>query len=112
MPYRNSKLTRVLQDSLGGNSKTALIITCSPAKFNEHETLSTLRFGRQALAIKNKPRINKELTVAELKLLLTRAEETIGFKNKRILALERTILNLGGELPSKDVGDEILDAVK
>ena len=109
IPYRDSKLTRVLQDSLGGNSKTALIITCSPARFNEHETLSTLRFGRQALAIKNKPRINKELTVAELKLLLSRAEETIGVKNWRILALERTILNLGGDLPSENTQDDALE---
>ena len=42
IPYRDSKLTRVLQDSLGGNSKTCLIITCSPSSFNEEETVSTL----------------------------------------------------------------------
>jgi kinesin family member 5 len=45
VPYRDSKLTRVLQESLGGNAKTALIITCSPAKDNEEETTSTLKFG-------------------------------------------------------------------
>lgn len=45
VPYRDSKLTRVLQESLGGNSKTCLIITCSPSSFNEIETVSTLRFG-------------------------------------------------------------------
>lgn len=45
IPYRESKLTRILQESLGGNSKTALIITCSPHPYNEAETLSTLRFG-------------------------------------------------------------------
>jgi kinesin family member 5 len=45
IPYRESKLTRILQESLGGNSRTALIITCSPHPFNEAETLSTLRFG-------------------------------------------------------------------
>ena len=48
VPYRDSKLTRVLQDSLGGNSKTTLIITCSPSAFNQHETISTLRFGIRA----------------------------------------------------------------
>lgn len=45
IPYRESKLTRILTESLGGNSKTCLIITCSPHPFNDQETLSTLRFG-------------------------------------------------------------------
>ncbi len=45
IPYRDSKLTRILQESLGGNSRTTLIINCSPSSFNEAEILSTLRFG-------------------------------------------------------------------
>ena len=45
IPYRDSKLTRVLQESLGGNARTALIVTMSPARDNEDETVSTLRFG-------------------------------------------------------------------
>ena len=48
VPYRDSKLTRILQESLGGNSKTSLIITCSPSPFNQSETISTLRFGQRA----------------------------------------------------------------
>ena len=63
IPYRNSKLTRICQDSLGGNSKTTLIITCSPSLFNEPETISTLRFGLIAKKIKNQPKINRELTI-------------------------------------------------
>jgi len=59
IPYRNSKLTRILQESLGGNSKTALIITCSPHPYNIAETISTLRFGTSAKSIKNSPKINK-----------------------------------------------------
>lgn len=51
IPYRESKLTRVLQESLGGNARTCLIVTCSPSKFNESETLSTLRFGIRAKVI-------------------------------------------------------------
>ena len=62
-PYRDSKLTRILQESLGGNSKTSLIITCSPAKYNLEETLSTLRFGSRAKRVRNKPKVNKELTI-------------------------------------------------
>jgi len=70
IPYRDSKLTRILQESLGGNSKTALIINCSPHFSNEAETLSTLRFGTNARNIKNKPQINREYTVPELKMML------------------------------------------
>jgi kinesin family protein 5 len=117
VPYRDSKLTRVLQDSLGGNSKTALIITCSPAIFNEHETLSTLRFGTRAKAIKNKPKINKEFTVAELKLLLAHAEESIGQRDRKIRVLERTITSMGGAIPddedvNADEGDSSADHVR
>ncbi|RYY83532.1 hypothetical protein EON63_11065 [archaeon] len=54
VPYRDSKLTRVLQDSLGGNSKTVLIVAVSPSSFNAPETVSTLRFGTRAKSIENK----------------------------------------------------------
>jgi kinesin family member 5 len=47
------------QDSLGGNSKTALIINCSPSSWNANETLSTLRFGYRAKAIENKAVVNE-----------------------------------------------------
>ena len=70
VPYRDSKLTHILQESLGGNSKTSLIITCSPSIFNEQETISTLKFGQRAKQIKNKAKVNKELSVKELKYLL------------------------------------------
>ena len=63
VPYRDSKLTRILSESLGGNSKTCLIITCSPASFNEAETISTLRFGKRAKKVRNKPKINKEVSL-------------------------------------------------
>lgn len=89
VPYRDSKLTRVLQDSLGGNSKTALIVTCSPSIFNLEETIGTLRFGVRAKAVKNKAKINKEYTVAELKLLLAKAQEEIDRKCKKIEELEK-----------------------
>ena len=88
IPYRDSKLTRVLQDSLGGNSKTSLIITCSPSPSNESETIGTLRFGERAKRMKNKPKVNKEFTVSELKLMLARAEALVMKKDKYILDLE------------------------
>ena len=91
VPYRESKLTRVLQESLGGNSKTCLIITCSPSIYNESETLSTLRFGERAKKIKNKPKINKEVTVAELQKLISQLKENLKKANARITQLENYI---------------------
>lgn len=70
IPYRDSKLTRILQESLGGNSRTTLIINCSPSSYNVEETLSTLRFGERAKKIENKATINQELSPTELKALL------------------------------------------
>lgn len=60
IPYRDSKLTRLLQDSLGGNTKTVMIANLGPADWNYDETLSTLRYANRAKAIKNKPRINED----------------------------------------------------
>lgn len=53
VPYRDSKLTRVLQDALGGSARTALIVCCSPCSDNAAETLSSLRFGSRARGIVN-----------------------------------------------------------
>lgn len=60
IPYRDSKLTRLLQDSLGGNTKTLMIACISPAAFNYDETLSTLRYASRAKNISNKPKINED----------------------------------------------------
>ncbi|KAI8645736.1 P-loop containing nucleoside triphosphate hydrolase protein [Parasitella parasitica] len=88
VPYRDSKLTRILQESLGGNSRTTLIINCSPSSYNEAETLSTLRFGMRAKSIKNKAKVNADLSPAELKALLKKVKtETVTFKTY-ITALE------------------------
>ena len=60
VPYRDSKLTRLLQDSLGGNSKTLMVACISPGENNYEETLSTLRYAKRAKSIKNKPKINED----------------------------------------------------
>lgn len=60
VPYRDSKLTRLLQDSLGGNSYTVMICNCSPARVNVEETLSSLRFAERAKKIENKARVNRD----------------------------------------------------
>ena len=77
VPYRDSKLTRVLQESLGGNCLTYLIINCSPNLLNQPETLSSLRFGQRAKLIKNKVVANTQQSVKELMMLLKQAEEKI-----------------------------------
>ena len=112
VPYRDSKLTRVLQDSLGGNSKTSLILTCSPSVFNEAETISTLRFGTRAKQIKNKPKVNKEYTVAELKLLLSKADAEVTKKERRIQVLEKCITDLGVAIPTEDSLQDEVDESK
>ena len=60
IPYRDSKLTRLLQDSLGGNTKTLMVAAISPADYNFDETMSTLRYANRAKNIKNKPKINED----------------------------------------------------
>ncbi|KAK2749392.1 hypothetical protein FQN57_006324 [Myotisia sp. PD_48] len=91
IPYRDSKLTRILQESLGGNTRTTLIINCSPSSFNDAETLSTLRFGVRAKAIKNKAKINQELSPAELKQLLKKAQNQVTTFETYISALETEV---------------------
>lgn len=91
IPYRDSKLTRVLQESLGGNAKTSLIVTCSPSNFNEPETISTLRFGQRAKMIKNVVKINQERSVEEMKLLLDKRELALAELRGRLNLLEQTL---------------------
>lgn len=67
IPYRDSKLTRLLQDSLGGNSKTTMIANIGPANSNYEETLTTLRYAHRAKTINNKPVQNEDPKDAKLR---------------------------------------------
>ncbi|XP_032669022.1 chromosome-associated kinesin KIF4 isoform X1 [Odontomachus brunneus] len=80
--YRDSKLTRLLQDSLGGNSMTLMVACVSPADYNLDETLSTLRYADRARKIKNKPVVNQDPKIAEISRL-----------NKLIQELRLTLMN-------------------
>ena len=91
IPYRDSKLTRILQESLGGNSRTTLIINCSPSSYNAQETLSTLRFGVRAKAITNKAKINAELSPLELKQLLKKAQNQVTTYENYVGSLESEV---------------------
>ncbi|RYP30379.1 hypothetical protein DL767_006287 [Monosporascus sp. MG133] len=100
VPYRDSKLTRILQESLGGNSRTTLIINCSPSSYNDAETLSTLRFGMRAKSIKNKAKVNAELSPAELKAMLAKAKSNM-------TTYENYISNLEGEIQQWRAGETV-----
>ncbi|EPQ03624.1 Kinesin-like protein KIF17 [Myotis brandtii] len=96
IPYRDSKLTRLLQDSLGGNTKTLMVACLSPADNNYDETLSTLRYANRAKNIKNKPHINEDPKDA----LLREYQEEIK-KLKAILAQQMGLSNLSALLSNQ-----------
>jgi len=79
IPYRDSKLTFILRDSLGGNSKTCMIAAISSASSSFCETLSTLKFAQRAKMIRNKACVNEEMTgnVEVLKLEIKRLKEEL-----------------------------------
>lgn len=103
IPYRDSKLTRILQESLGGNSRTTIIICGSPASFNEYETKSTLEFGRRAKTIKNTVIVNEVLTAEEWKRRYEK-ERDKAIKLKGQLSRAEVELNRwrGGEAVPRD----------
>ncbi|XP_067682675.1 uncharacterized protein [Haliotis asinina] len=80
IPYRDSILTWLLKDSLGGNSKTIMIATISPASVYYNETISTLRYAQRAKSIVNKPKVNEDpnvATIRELRNEITMLKEMI-----------------------------------
>ncbi|GIQ88195.1 kinesin-like protein, partial [Kipferlia bialata] len=77
IPYRDSKLTRMLQESLGGNTKTTLLIACSPHPFNVEETIGTCNFGKRAKAIKNAVKVNATKSVAELMAIISQLNKQL-----------------------------------
>lgn len=96
IPYRDSKLTMLLQDSLGGNTKTVMIANVGPADYNYDETLNTLWYASHAKKIKNKPRINEDPKDA----LLREYQEQIELMKKQLLKLGK------GDLVNKISGSK------
>nr|XP_039263743.1 kinesin-like protein KIF3A [Styela clava] len=95
IPYRNSKLTRLLQDSLGGNSKTMMCANIGPASYNYDETISTLRYANRAKNIKNRAIINEDPKDALLRQF-----------QKEIEDLRKKLQDGGGEEGSESESEE------
>lgn len=102
IPYRDSKLTYILQDSLGGNSKTVIIGTASPSTAVVSETLSTMKFVKRAKEIKNAPKVNKN--ESHINLL-----KTIEMLNKKISILEHKLSD--SENINNGVSEEIMKSM-
>jgi len=105
IPYRDSKLTRILQESLGGNFKTCLVVTASPHVRNLEESLSTLKFAQRAKTIKNRAVLNvketPEVVIARLKKQLEEAYSYIEVLKKslmtRVEVIQGADVGQGGE---------------
>lgn len=117
VPYRDSKLTRLLQDSLGGNTKTVMIAAVSPADYNYDETLSTLRYASRAKNIKNKPKVNEDPKDA----LLRQYEEEIKMLKDALMKMSQgqtsmdtaTLLhNLTSHFPASLQGENLQESVE
>lgn len=88
VPYRESKLTRILQDSLGGNSKTILIVNCSTHSYNADESIYTLNFAKRAKKIKNKVKINIKHSVEQLEGIIELLTHKLKLANEEIRRLK------------------------
>eukprot|EP01102_Stenamoeba_stenopodia_P019656 TRINITY_DN7471_c0_g1_i1.p1 TRINITY_DN7471_c0_g1~~TRINITY_DN7471_c0_g1_i1.p1 ORF type:complete len:934 (-),score=240.86 TRINITY_DN7471_c0_g1_i1:200-3001(-) len=110
IPYRDSKLTRILQESLGGNCKTTLIITASPHEFNYDETVSTCQFGARAKTIKNQAKVNQQKSVAELMALVEQLTKELSALQNYAKILEKQIAYMKSPEydPTKPLPPELL----
>merc|ERR1712154_57272 len=128
VPFRDSMLTHVLRDSLGGNCKTTLVVTVSPHKYNRPETINALRFGRRCKLVTNKASVNRVYSNDELmrrlRILEAKNEELQemlkkkafdAFQNselpKQIEALQKELKNIKQKLAESEKENESLESI-
>ncbi len=107
--YRDSKLTRLLQESLGGNAKTSLIVTVSPSSYNTEETISSLNFAMRAMKVQNKPIINKSIDYQALSIKL---QEDLDKLNDKYSLLKIEYDKVLSELEKFKSGEMYIDMQK
>eukprot|EP00949_MAST-11_sp_MAST-11-sp1_P002733 g2733.t1 len=105
IPFRDSKLTRLLQDSLGGNARTALVINVSPSAVDASETLSSLMFGQRAMAVETSAKRNVEV---DYKALYTTIQSTLDQKDDEIHRLQ--IASQQKDRETQRMRDELIEA--
>ncbi|CAG9858153.1 unnamed protein product [Phyllotreta striolata] len=107
IPYRDSKLTRLLQDSLGGNSKTIMIANIGPANFNYEETIITLRYAYRAKSIKNTPTKNEDIADGRLQGLQKEIERLKQLIMKKSQGdFDATVDDAGADADATDSDDD------
>ena len=102
IPYRDSKLTRILQDSLGGNSRTTVIACVSPAESNYEESLNSIKYASRARNIKNKAVVNRDPN----SLLIDSLRQQITQCKSEITEYQRILKDNAIELP-KDFSESV-----
>ncbi|EAR98391.2 kinesin motor catalytic domain protein (macronuclear) [Tetrahymena thermophila SB210] len=113
IPYRDSRLTFILKDSLGGNSKTFIIAAISDASISFQETLSTLKFAQRAKMIKNKAQLNEENNITDVKVLrleIKQLKERLEQMREQELNFEKQLKSQMNEKESQD--DETIIELK
>jgi hypothetical protein len=91
-PYRESKLTSILKDALGGNCNTTLFITASPSSYNISETINAIRLGQRVRRVTNRPRVNIDASVDDYRFWLLHSEGKLGELTKHVKQLARELV--------------------
>ena len=107
--YRDSKLTRLLKESLGGNAKTSLIVTVSPSTYNQDETMSSLLFALRAMKVQNRPIINKTV---DYQALCVKLQDDLDKLNDDYAKLKLEYDKVVAELEKYKKGEEYLELQK
>lgn len=115
IPYKDSKLTRVLQDSLGGSNKTTIIINCSPHIYHAEDSILSLKFGTRAKKIKNNVRPNTKIAKDHLEDIISQLRTQLNEANDQIdllkTMLKKTKTKINYNNKSKIIDKRAIDSI-